>query len=76
MIAASIWSLLIPAMELAPNEKLRFLPAAVGFLIGIAFLLAPDSIIPHLHVESNTQEGIKTSRLKKATMMVLDIYFG
>ncbi|MBQ6267318.1 MAG: ZIP family metal transporter [Clostridia bacterium] len=73
MIAASIWSLLIPSMELAPNEKLRFLPAAVGFLFGIAFLLALDSIIPHLHVESNTQEGIKTSRLKKATMMVLAV---
>ena len=73
MIAASIWSLLIPSMELAPNEKLRFLPAAVGFLFGIAFLLALDSIIPHLQVESNTQEGIKTSRLKKATMMVLAV---
>ena len=57
MVAASVWSLLIPAMEMSDHlGKLAFLPAAVGFLVGIVFLLALDRIIPHLH--HNIPEGI------------------
>ena len=54
----SVWSLLIPAMEMSDHlGKLAFLPAAVGFLVGIVFLLALDRIIPHLHLGSEESEG-------------------
>ncbi len=72
MVAASVWSLLIPSLEMAEGYKLKFIPAAVGFLLGMAFLLLLDTTIPHLHIDK-TQEGIKTSRLKKTTMMVLAV---
>ena len=72
MIAASVWSLLIPSLEMAEGYKLSFIPAAVGFILGIAFLLVLDSVIPHLHIDK-TQEGIKTNKLKKTTMMVLAV---
>lgn len=73
MIAASIWSLIIPSIEMSSNlEKLSFLPAAIGFLLGIFFLLLLDSIIPHLHVNSDEPEGVK-SKLKKSTMLVLAV---
>ena len=71
MTAASVWSLLIPAMEqCASMGKLAFLPAAVGFLVGIFFLLGLDHLIPHLHMNSSEAEGPK-SKLKKTTMLVL-----
>lgn len=73
MIAASIWSLLIPSIEMAENEHIiAWVPAAVGFLLGIVFLLILDSVIPHLHVNSDEPEGVKTN-LKKTTMMVLAV---
>lgn len=73
MIAASVWSLLMPAMDMASGMgKLSFIPAAAGFLLGIAFLLAMDRIIPHLHIGSAQPEGMKSS-LKKTTMMVLAV---
>ena len=73
MIAASIWSLLIPSIDLANEQgKISWLPAAVGFLIGILFLLILDKIIPHLHVKSNKQEGLK-SKLQRTTMIVLAV---
>ena len=73
MIAASVWSLLIPAMEqCASMGKLAFLPAAVGFLVGIFFLLGLDHLIPHLHMNSSEAEGPK-SKLKKTTMLVLAV---
>ncbi|MBQ6554895.1 MAG: ZIP family metal transporter [Firmicutes bacterium] len=73
MTAASIWSLIIPALEQSENlGKLSFLPAAAGFWIGILFLLALDNIIPHLHINSNEAEGIK-SKLQKTTMLVLAV---
>lgn len=73
MVAASIWSLLIPAMEQASSMgKLAFLPAAVGFWIGILFLLLLDSLIPHLHQHSQKAEGIN-SNLKRTTMMILAV---
>lgn len=73
MIAASVWSLLIPAIDMAGEQgKIAWLPAAGGFLGGMAFLLALDSLIPHLHLESEKPEGVETS-LKKTTMLVLAV---
>ncbi|MFA6842926.1 MAG: ZIP family metal transporter [Bacilli bacterium] len=68
MIAASIWSLLIPAMEISENSgmgKLSFIPAATGFAVGIAFLLVLDTLIPHLHPGSTEPEGIHKGDKKK-----------
>ena len=73
MIAASVWSLLIPSIDMATEQgKVAWLPAAVGFLLGILFLLVLDSVIPHLHLNSDKPEGIK-SKLKKTTMMVFAV---
>ena len=73
MVAASIWSLLIPAMEqCASMKRWAFLPAFLGFWIGIVFLLVLDHIIPHLHRNARTAEGPR-SRLARTTMMVLAV---
>jgi len=73
MVAASIWSLIIPAMEQSEGlGKLSFFPAVVGFWLGILFLLALDNLIPHLHMNAEKAEGPR-SRLKKTTMMVLAV---
>ena len=73
MTAASIWSLIIPAMDMAAGKgKLSFIPAVTGFWCGILFLLLLDSIIPHLHMNAERSEGPK-SRLAKTTMMVLAV---
>ncbi len=73
MIAASIWSLLIPAMEQTEDMgKWAFLPAFIGFWAGILFLLLLDTIIPHLHMNTDKAEGPR-SKLKKTTMMVLAV---
>ena len=73
MVAASIWSLIIPAMEQSEHMgKLSFLPAAAGFWAGILFLLILDSLVPHLHLYSDSAEGVK-SKLKRTTMMVLAV---
>lgn len=73
MIAASIWSLLIPAMDLAENNgQIGLIPASVGFILGVIFLLVLDYIIPHLHKNSKVQEGPK-SNLKKTTMLMLAV---
>ncbi len=73
MVAASIWSLLIPAMDQSePMGKLAFVPAVVGFWAGILFLLFLDSVIPHLHMNAEKAEGPK-SKLAKTTMMVLAV---
>ncbi len=73
MVAASVWSLLIPALEQVENMgKWSFVPAAVGFWIGILFLLLLDHIIPHLHRNSELSEGPKT-KLRKTTMLVLAV---
>ena len=73
MVAASIWSLLIPAIEQSENMgKLSFLPAFLGFWIGVLFLLALDHLIPHLHIGSDQTEGPK-SKLGRTTMMVLAV---
>lgn len=73
MIAASVWSLLIPSIEMAEEQgKVAWIPAAVGFLLGMVFLLILDSIIPHLHMGSEDPEGVK-SELSKTTMLVLAV---
>lgn len=73
MIAASVWSLLIPAIEMAEEQgKIGWIPAAGGFILGGLFLLALDSILPHLHIDSNHPEGMSSS-LKRTTMLVLAV---
>ena len=73
MVAASVWSLLIPAMEMeADNGKWSVVPAAVGFLLGMGFLLLLDELTPHLHVGSDTPEGPR-SRLSRTAMLVLAV---
>ncbi len=73
MVAASVWSLLIPAIEQSEYMgKFSFVPAVVGFWVGVLFLLAMDHIIPHLHRNSAESEGPK-SRLQRTTMMVLAV---
>lgn len=73
MVAASVWSLLIPAMNYSEHMgKFAFVPAAVGFWLGILFLLLLDHVIPHLHAGSDEAEGPK-SNLKKKTMLVLAV---
>ena len=73
MVAASVWSLLIPAMEMeADNGKWSVVPAAVGFLLGMGFLLLLDVLTPHLHVGSDTPEGPR-SRLSRTAMLALAV---
>lgn len=73
MVAASIWSLLIPALEeSAALGRLAFIPAAVGFWVGTLFLLLLDTLIPHLHLNAQKAEGPK-SHLARTTMMILAV---
>ncbi len=82
MVAASVWSLLIPAMEMATPSNSQFsifnsqfstvLPAAVGFLLGIGFLLLVDELTPHLHIGTDKPEGVK-SHLSKTVMLALAV---
>ena len=73
MTAASVWSLIIPAMEQSEHlGKLSFLPAFIGVWAGILFLLALDKLIPHMHLNSQCPEGAACS-LGKSTMMVLAV---
>lgn len=75
MVAASIWSLIIPAMEQSePMGSLAFLPLVIGLWGGILFLLLLGHIIPHLHMNAEQAEGPK-STLAKTTMMVLAVTF-
>ena len=73
MVAASVWSLLIPAMEQSAGlGKFAFFPAAAGFWAGVLFLLLLDHLVPHLHAKSGQAEGPK-SRLQRTAMMVLAV---
>ena len=73
MVAASVWSLLIPALDqAAAMGKWSFIPAVLGFWFGILFLLLLDHLIPHLHRNSNEPEGLK-ARLQRTTMLVLAV---
>ena len=73
MVAASVFSLLLPALE--ESEALggiRWLPAAGGFLLGVLFLWGLDNLLPHLHPEAETPEGLPSS-WRRTTLMVLSV---
>ena len=73
MVAASVWSLLIPAMNASSDMgKMAWIPATVGFLLGVLFMLLLDTITPHLHLDSNDPEGPK-SKLGRSSMLVLAV---
>ncbi len=73
MIAASVWSLLIPSIDMASElDQIAWIPAVTGFLFGIGFLLFLDTIIPHLHINSDKPEGPHTA-IKKSTMLILAV---
>lgn len=73
MVAASVWSLLIPAMDVsATMGRLAWVPATVGFLLGVLFMLALDTFTPHLHADSNEPEG-PSSKLGRSSMLVLAV---
>ena len=73
MIAASVWSLLIPAIELSEEQgKAAWLPASAGFLLGMGFLLLLDSLVPHVHIDSDKPEGLRAG-FRKTTMLVLAV---
>ena len=73
MTAASVWSLLIPAMDQSEHlGKLAFLPAFIGLWVGVLFLLALDRLIPHLHMNSDCAEG-RACGLGKSTMLVFAV---
>ena len=73
MVAASVWSLLIPSIEMSGDSSLPvWLPPAIGFLLGIGFLLLLDTVTPHIHLNSDKPEGPRT-HLKKTTMLVFAV---
>ena len=73
MIAASVWSLLIPSIDMMEAQGgIAWVPAVVGFLLGIAFLLLLDTLIPHLHLNSDKPEGVHT-KISKTLMMLFAI---
>ena len=73
MMAASVWSLIMPSIDMAQEQGvIAWVPAAVGFLLGILFLLLLDTVIPHIHLDKEKPEGVKAS-LKKSTMLVLAV---
>ena len=74
MIAASIWSLLQPAIQSYEKSDFRmWLVPAVGFLIGIGFMLLMDYLIPHIHIKKQEEEGVKSSKLSKTFKMMLAV---
>ena len=74
MVAASIWSLIIPALDLATKPaKALWVPAAAGFVLGMGFLLLLDTIVPHIHINSDEPEGIKTKKLSRTNMMIFAV---
>lgn len=73
MTAASVWSLLIPAMEMAEEQGLApWVPAGGGFLLGVAFLLLLDRLLPHMHLGDDKPEGLHSS-LRRTTLLVLAV---
>ena len=74
MIAASVWSLLIPSIDLTRQRgKISWLPALIGFALGIVFLLLIDSIVPHLHLKSTKPEGFDRGLFSKTAMMLFAV---
>jgi len=73
MIAAAVWSLLLPAIEMAEEQgSIAWVPATIGFLLGIGFLLLLDTFIPHIHLKAEEPEGVKAN-LKKTTMLAFAV---
>ena len=73
MVAAAVWSLLIPSLEeAAPMGVFAWVPAVVGFLVGVGFMLLLDMVIPHLHLDSDKPEGVR-SKLGRSSMLVLAV---
>ncbi|MBQ1392226.1 MAG: ZIP family metal transporter [Lachnospiraceae bacterium] len=73
MVAASVWSLIIPSIEMSMHmKKFAFIPAAVGVIVGMLFLLLMDHVIPHLHLNTDEPEGIKTN-FKKTAMLIFAV---
>lgn len=71
MVAASVWSLIIPSIELSAHlDRLSWLPAAVGFILGILFLLLLDTFVPHQHLSSDTAEGPKSKLGRRQKLML------
>ena len=74
MVAASVWSLIIPALDMCDYMgKLAFLPSTIGLSAGILMLLFLDKVVPHLHLDSDKPEGIKQNSIKKTTMLILAV---
>jgi ZIP family zinc transporter len=75
MVAASIWSLLLPSLEMSAEEGvMSWLPAALGFILGVLFLLGLDSVIPHMHIGSNQPEGLtRHCHWKRSTMLAVAV---
>ena len=74
MVAASVWSLIIPSITMSSDmDNFAFIPAAIGVIVGIAFMLLLDRIIPHLHYNNDKPEGLKSEKIRKATMLVLAV---
>lgn len=75
MIAASIWSLLIPAIDMAGEQNIyEWVPAAVGFLTGVLFLTGLDKVMPHIRLDNDKPEGLKL-KIRKSTMLALAVTF-
>ncbi len=72
MMAASVWSLLIPSIDMSAEKGAAWIPAASGFLLGMGFLLLLDTLMPHLHFTEEKPEGVP-AHLKKTTMLVLAV---
>ena len=71
MVAASVWSLIIPAIDLSANlGKLSWVPAAIGFILGMLFLLMLDSVVPHQHISSDADEGLKSKLGRRHKLML------
>lgn len=71
MVAASVWSLIIPSLELSePMGKMSWMPAAVGIILGMLFLLALDSLVPHMHPGTDTREGLRSTLGKRQMLML------
>ena len=74
MIAASVWSLIIPSIDMSQHMgKLSFIPSAVGVILGMMFLFSLDKVIPHIHIDSPKEEGPKKYNLKKSTKLVFSV---
>lgn len=73
MVAASVWSLIIPAIDLSQHlDKLSWMPSAVGILLGMLFLLTLDSLVPHMHPTGDSAEGLQ-SKLGRRPMLMLAV---